>query len=212
MDADFWHQRWNENNIAFHEGHPNALLKAHVDRLALKPQSRLFVPLCGKANDLAWLAGCGHLVVGIELSEKAVTDAFSGIGATPTVTEIGSFRLFEAGGIALFVGDLFELSSDVLGPVDAIYDRAALVALPAQMRRTYAAHLPILTGTAPQLLITYEYDQSQTDGPPFSVTGEEIGDLYGARYHHRSLARVAIAGPLAARCSGYECAWLLEPR
>ena len=85
----------------------------------------------------------------------------------------GSHRRYSADGIDIFAGDIFEITADVLGPVDAVYDRAALVALPEGMRRRYAAHLAGITAVAPQLLVTFEYDQAEMDGPPFSITEEE---------------------------------------
>lgn len=95
--------------------------------------------------------------------------------------------------------------------IDAVYDRAALIALPPRSRNRYARHLFDLTGGAGQLLITLDYDQTQMDGPPFSVPEEEIGVLYGGRYRRELLASREITGPLSQRCSGNENAWLLEP-
>jgi thiopurine S-methyltransferase len=211
MDATFWQQRWKENKTSFHEERPNALLSQHFHRLSLDSGSRVFVPLCGKSNDLAWLSERGHRVVGIELNQAAVEEAFSRMDRVPDVSEVGSLTLYRSDNFELFVGDVFDLSADLMGPVDAIYDRAALVALPAEMRRAYAAHLTALTNAAPQFLVSYEYDQSQVDGPPFSVTGEEIGTLYGDRYRLELVASVEISGPLSERCSGTENAWLLKP-
>ena len=95
--------------------------------------------------------------------------------------------------------------------IDAVYDRAALIALPPRSRNRYARHQFDLTGGAGQLLITLDYDQTQMDGPPFSVPEEEIGVLYGGRYRRELLASREITGPLSQRCSGNENAWLLEP-
>ena len=118
----------------------------------------------------------------------------------------------KAGIIFVFVGDVFELMMDRLGPVDAVYDRAALVALPETMRKAYAAHLTRLTGAAPQLLISFDYDQTMADGPPFSVPRSEIGKLYGEAYEIERLESIAITGNLARRCTGSEEVWLLSRR
>ncbi len=59
--------------------------------------------------------------------------------------------------------------------IDALYDRAALVALPADLRPGYVGHTQSLLKTrAMQLLITLEYDQSAANGPPFSVLPDEV--------------------------------------
>ncbi len=210
MDSDFWKQRWQQNQIGFHEGRENNLLSRCIYHLALKPGDRIFVPLCGKAADLDWLVAQGYHVTGIELHQAAVEEVFQRMGLVPQVTRLNGLTRFEAGPIMLFAGDFFELHSNLLGHVDAIYDRAALVALPREMRKAYAEHLMTLTNNAPQLLICFDYDQSQMDGPPFSVSEAEIRELYGNRYKQERAAMVEISGPLSQRCSGNEIAWLLS--
>ena len=209
MEPAFWQDRWKQNRIAFHEHEPNALLSRHFSRLFLPEGSRVFVPLCGKTNDLSWLVDHGYRVVGIELSQPAVDEVFRAMGVTPRVAQSGEHIHYLSDRVEVFVGDFFDLSADILGSVDAVYDRAALVAFPPEMRRSYAQRLVALTQSVPQLLISYEYDQTQTDGPPFSVTGEEIGTLYGSHYVQELVASVEISGPLSKRCSGTENAWLL---
>ncbi|MGF1477650.1 MAG: thiopurine S-methyltransferase [Geminicoccaceae bacterium] len=209
MEAAFWQERWQQNKIAFHEAQPNALLSAHWSRLSLKQGSRVFVPLCGKTTDLAWLAARGHHVVGIELNQAAVDEVFRTMGLDPAVSRQGDLIRYQSRHVVVFVGDFFDFSPDLLGSVDAVYDRAALVALPPEMREAYSRHLTTLAGRAPQFLISYDYDQSQTEGPPFSVTSEEIGELYGDQYEQELVASVEISGRLAERCSGTENAWLL---
>lgn len=210
MDPDFWHQRWREKKIAFHESDGNALLSRYFDRLELQKGSRVLVPLCGKSNDLGWLAAQGCRVVGVELSQAAVEAFFAENELDAEVSAAEDLSCYKSGPIELYVGDFFKLTTEILGPVDAIYDRAALVAMPETMRTSYAHHLAKVTGNAPQLLITYDYDQSQMDGPPFSVPAHTIDQLYKGIYKREGLASEEIAGPLAERCSGTENAWLLR--
>ncbi len=89
MDRDFWHQKWADNDIGFHEGQPNALLVRQLHRLALAPGARLFVPLCGKSQDIPWLVGQGFRVIGAELSPVAVEQFFAGLGVQPEITLAG---------------------------------------------------------------------------------------------------------------------------
>lgn len=210
MDHEFWLKRWRQNMISFHEGRENALLSRSIHRLNLKPGDRIFVPLCGKAKDLDWLLKQGFRVAGIELHQAAVAEVFQRMGLGPEATRIGPLTRFKTDQLELFAGDFFELHSGLLGQVNAIYDRAALVALPADMRQAYAQHLMALTDYAPQLLICFDYDQSQMDGPPFSVNEDEIRELYGNHYRRERAAKVDISGPLSQRCSGSEIAWLLS--
>ncbi|MEM7022919.1 MAG: thiopurine S-methyltransferase [Pseudomonadota bacterium] len=212
MEQNFWQQRWADNKIAFHERAPNTLLTTYLDRLNLKAGGRVFVPLCGKAHDLLWISAQGFDVIGVELSRTAVESFFDENGRAADVVTSERFTHYRSERIELLVGDFFNVSPGTLGLVDGVYDRAALVALPAAMRRSYAARLSALTETAPQFLITYEYDQSQTEGPPFSVTSAEVDELYGDRYRREDLGSIPISGPLADRCSGTERACILQAR
>lgn len=212
MDPAFWLQRWAEKNIAFHRSEANPALANHFGELSLPIGSRVFVPLCGKTRDIAWLLSKGYGVAGIELVEMAVVELFDDLGAEPEKTTTEAGTLYSATDVDVFVGDVFDLSRETLGSVDAIYDRAALVALPRAMRTRYAAHLLEITSAAPQLLITYEYDQSLMEGPPFSVWPEEICDHYGDSYSVSLLSRTKVAGGLKGKCAANECVWLLQNR
>lgn len=211
MDAAFWHQRWQDNELGFHEKQANALLVKHFSALGLQEGSRVFLPLCGKTRDIAWLLSQGYRVAGAELSTTAIERLFDELGREARRSPLGRLTHYGAAGIDIFAGDIFDLSERALGPVDAIYDRAALVALPEEMRHRYAAHLMAMTATAPQFLICFEYDQSQMDGPPFSVSGEEVRRHYGARYDLTRIASEVVAGGLKGRCAASETAWLLRP-
>lgn len=211
MDPEFWQKKWRENKIAFHENEGNALLSQAFHLLSLEKGNCVLVPLCGKSNDIGWLAAQGCRVVGIELDQSAVEAFFAENELKVDLSSVGELKCYKSGSIELFVGDFFALTNEILGPVDAIYDRAALVAMPEAMRASYARHLAEISRSAPQLLITYDYDQSQTDGPPFSVPDDKIGQVYEGIYDHKLVASAEISGPLAERCSGTENAWLLRP-
>jgi len=188
--ADEWLARWREGRTAFHEGRPNDLLVRHAAHLA--GSRRVLVPLCGKSEDLAFLAACGHDVVGIELAEQAVQAFFAEHDLTPSVAPHGPVVAYRvgpgmvrpagpatSGAIALLAGDFFAVTPELLGPVDALYDRAALVALPPELRPPYMARLRALVPAgAPALVITYEYDQAAVGGPPFAVLEAELRALY----------------------------------
>ncbi len=212
MEPDFWHARWQDNRIAFHEGEPNALLVAHFSALGVPAGGRILVPLCGKSHDMHWLCGQGCRVVGVELSRLAVEQFFDERGVTPAISAVGRLERFEAGCVTLFVGDIFDLDRETLGSVDAVYDRAALVALPAPLRERYAAHLIALTATARQLLVTFEYDQARQAGPPFSVWAAEVHELYSAAYRLDCIEAREVPGGLKGLCPAQESVWSLQPR
>jgi thiopurine S-methyltransferase len=184
---------------------------AHFDALSLPAGSRIFVPLCGKTLDIRWLLSSGQRVVGSELSEIAVKQLFTDLGVTPHTTVAGNLTRYAASGIDIFQGDIFALSRSELNIVDAVYDRAALIALPEPLRNRYARHLAEITARAPQLLICVNYDQQRLAGPPFSVDGAEIARLYGDAYGIKPLGSVEIAGGLKGKCPATEEVWLLRP-
>lgn len=209
MERSFWLERWNGGRIAFHRSEPHPALVGHFGRLGVEPGGRVFVPLCGKTVDIPWLLAEGYRVVGVELAEVAVRELFAALGVEPRVASAGSLERYAADGVEIFAGDLFELSASELGAVGAIYDRAALVALPEEMRGRYAARLVGLTGGAPQLLITFEYDQREMEGPPFSVPAGEVRRLYGGSYDLELVERSAVAGGLKGVCAADEVVWRL---
>ncbi|MCB1900687.1 thiopurine S-methyltransferase [Cognatazoarcus halotolerans] len=210
MDAEFWHRKWAREEIGFHENEVNPLLIEHFVELAQEQDSRIFLPLCGKTLDIHWLLSEGYRVVGVELSRSAVEQLFDELGVEPAVSSRGPFEWFSGPGVDIFVGDFFELSSAILGRVDAIYDRAALVALPPAMRERYAARLVDITAHAPQLLICFEYDQALMNGPPFAVEGAEVARHYEGCYRLRQLGHVEIPGGFKGRIPAAERVWLLQ--
>ena len=212
MEADFWHNKWAKNEIGFHREDANPLLLAHFEALNLPPGSRVFLPLCGKTRDIAWLLDQGFQVAGAELSRLAVTQLFAELDAEPAIAQHGPLEHFSAPSIDIFVGDIFALSPAQLAPVAAVYDRAALVALSAAMRERYSQHLREISAHAPQLLISYDYDQSAVAGPPFAIAPAEIEQHYADHYLISLLATVEVEGGMKGKCAACERVWLLTPR
>jgi thiopurine S-methyltransferase len=210
MDASFWHKKWERNEVAFHEREANPLLVKYFDDLALPKGSRVFLPLCGKTLDIEWIRSRGYRVAGSELTAIAIEQLFSELGVEPVITANDGMSRYSAESIDIFVGDIFHLSSGILGQIDAIYDRAALVALPETMRSRYAGHLTEITNHAPQLLITYHYDQRVLSGPPFSVSNEEVTRHYQSGYDLKLLASTEVTGGLKGKCAARENVWLLK--
>ena len=210
MDAHFWHERWESNTIGFHEGKPNELLATHFDTLAVPQGGRVFVPLCGKTRDIHWLLSQGYRVAGAELSERAVVQLFQELGFEPGIDVRGATTHYYAENLDVYVGDIFDLSPEILGRVDAIYDRAALVALPEAMRKAYRAHLHTLCGSAPQLLLTLEYEAGLIPGPPFSIAEEEVHGHYGSAYAVRAIESQYVPDGLQGKYPVTERAWILD--
>ncbi|MFJ3151569.1 thiopurine S-methyltransferase [Pseudomonas putida] len=175
MEPAFWQQRWADNQIGFHQAQVNPYLQTYWPQLQLAPGSRVLVPLCGKSLDLAWLAGQGHRVLGVELSRRAVEDFFREHGLEAEVRQQGAFEVWRSGDVQLWCGDFFALRAEDVADCVGLYDRAAVIALPVQMRARY---MQLLSGGLPTscrgLVVTLDYDQSLLAGPPFSVRNEEL--------------------------------------
>ncbi len=198
MNSEFWQARWQEKRIGFNQPKVNPLLIKHISSLQLPVGSRIFAPLCGKSIDMLWLAEQGYEVVGVELVELAVQDFFAEHNILPAITEHVSnpnVRCYQGQlsdntstrTISLWVGDIFVLSAADIGYVDAVYDRAALIAMPAEMRPKYCKQVRELSDNAPQLLLTLNYDQSERSGPPFSISSAQVQKYYGSHYQMTEL-------------------------
>ncbi|WDY56620.1 thiopurine S-methyltransferase [Pseudomonas sp. PSKL.D1] len=184
MDAAFWHRKWADNQIGFHQANANPYLQQHWPALGLPAGSRVLVPLCGKSLDMVWLAGQGHRVLGVELSRRAVEAFFREQGLKAQVTQRGAFEAWRSGDIELWCGDFFALRAEDLADCTGVYDRAALIALPPQMRAQYMKLLgQVLPGGVQGLLVTLDYDQAMMAGPPFSVGDGEVRDFSGWEVH-----------------------------
>lgn len=188
MHEQFWQERWARNEIGFHLDDVHPGLRRHWPALALPAGATVLVPLCGKSLDLAWLAGQGHRVLGVELSEKAVQAFFSEQRLEPSVSCEGAFKVYRCGALEIRCGDFFALAYDDVAACRAVYDRAALIALPPPMRQRYAEQLTaILPAGCQQLLVTLDYEQSEMDGPPFAVNHREVNALYASAWEVEQL-------------------------
>ncbi len=187
MKVEFWHERWETNQLGFHQTEPNPQLREYWPKLGLPSGSRVFVPLCGKSLDMIWLREAGHPVVGVEISPIATRDFFAQANVVPRAissSDAGDdLVLCSGGGYDLYCGDFFALGTDPLADVRAVYDRASLIALPREMRIRYAYHLDkVLPTSVSILLLTVEYDSSRMKGPPHSVLASEVEGLFGESF------------------------------
>jgi thiopurine S-methyltransferase len=200
MEHSFWHHKWKINQIGFHLDYIHPLLKRNLELFQLKgrstKQNRVFIPLCGKTLDIGFLLAQNCSVVAVELSEVAVQEVFEALDLSlddqPQVSDWLGGKLYQTKNLQIFVGDFFALTAADLGEIVLVYDRAALIALPSAMRINYTQHLATITQRAPQLLITLDFDQSASNGPPFAVPTEDVEALYDATYQVQLIEEVDI--------------------
>jgi thiopurine S-methyltransferase len=198
MKASFWHRCWEKNRLGFHQKSIHPFLSQYLlPLIALKsrlsepntPQT-VFVPLCGKSDDMVWLAEHCE-VIGAELSEIACRDFFDekNISVLPksvvpstseeNLKSKGVFKQYTHQNITLWQGDFFKLCHNQLPVFDWIYDRAAIIALPANMQQSYASHLSSFMNEHSQLfLISLELPQEELEGPPFAIFEQDIERLF----------------------------------
>ncbi|WP_230657292.1 thiopurine S-methyltransferase [Psychrobacter sp. I-STPA10] len=231
MNPEFWQNRWDNNQIGWHQPKVNPKLMQFFDTLQLNTGlntgqssghscSRILVPLCGKTLDIGWLAKQGLDVVGIELAQPAVEQLFEELEVTPDISKHGKVTHYHAQyakqHIDIWQGDIFDMSAEPIGQVDAIYDRAGLVALPDDapdyLRTRYAQQLIRLSGSAKQLLLTFDLNpETHVSPPPFIVTPEMLQCYYGQHYQIELLDKVYADKITSQGTSGYFVTWLLAP-
>lgn len=181
MRINFWLKTWNEGNIGFHQAQIHAALEQHWPELPAG--ARVLVPLCGKTRDMLWLEARGLNVTGVEFVEAAVREFFSENDLEFERTERHGHPCYQAAGrnVRIFCTDFMQLADDFEDePFQALYDRAALVALPPDMRPPYvAACQKLISGAAKGLLVSVTYQPQSMEGPPFSVEPGEVEHLWG---------------------------------
>ncbi|SFV71894.1 Thiopurine S-methyltransferase [hydrothermal vent metagenome] len=204
-----WIERWKNKEIGFNQSEANPFMIKHFASLNLKKGDSILVPLCGKSIDMLWLLAQGYKVRGIELSEEAVIQFFAELGKEAKVSTLGELLCYSSDDIHIYVGDIFKVTAQILGKVDAIYDRASLVALTKDLRIDYAKHLRSITNNAPQLLLCFEYEQSLMNRSPYSVDEEEVKSHYAKHYNVKMLCKEKIVGGFKGKLPASDVVWLL---
>lgn len=185
MEAEFWVDSWNKGGTAtsFHRGDVHPYLVKHLPPEFLRGKN-ILVPLCGKSNDLTWFRDHGAHVWGIELVDKAIQQFFAEQEISYTQP---TPQRYEAERLTILNQDFFSITPEIVGRVDLVYDRAALVALPSEMRMRYIAQINRLVPPGGQQFInTLEYAPTLPT-PPFSITPQDIQRYYGAEYRIEQL-------------------------
>lgn len=193
MEKTYWLDRWERDDIGFHQTDVNAYLSDYWSELKLTHGSKVFVPLCGKSRDMLWLNMQGYTVLGVELSKLAVQAFFQENNYTPRHEINDKFEVFSIGHLSILCGNFLDLGKKDLASISAVYDRASLVALPPEMRERYVSHLVNILPPGTQiLLITFDYPQSEMAGPPFAVSPDEVKQHYQKHADIRLLAQLDV--------------------
>lgn len=175
-----WLKLWREaRSDEFHQTNVNEYLQRFLPKPTSTTTNRIFVPLCGKSLDMIWLAQQGYEVIGIEISPIAIKAFFKENKLSVNKHNIGAFNCWSHGNISILHGDYFALTPKDLGLIDLVYDRAALTALPKELRARYVTHLQHLI---PQdinvLLLTIEDQNDYKNLQDVPLIDEELLSLY----------------------------------
>ena len=178
MDYEFWDNCWGRPTQPFHLIQPHHFLTQYFSTY-FADQERVLLPLCGKTQDLNYLAQQGITAVGVEFNPIAVESFFESSQLKPRIEHFDHGKCYQADHTELWLADFFELKQQDLGLFNRIFDRASLVALPEALRAAYAKHLVRLVKPGGKvLLVTMDYDETEMSGPPFLVSKLEIEALY----------------------------------
>ena len=196
MEIDFWLERWNNNQLGFHQQQVNPYLVYFYGEKGPAVEQRqnlkVFVPLCGKSKDMLWLSQNAYKVFAVECSDRAVNDFYEENALNYKRAEKDQHAFYQSSDLAsvieIYQGDFFELQSNDIEDITDIFDRASLVALPVELRQRYAEKMADLQKLGTRtLLVTLTFDPKEMNGPPFSVTEKEVNELYSKNFSIQKL-------------------------
>ena len=188
----FWHNRWQTQQIGWHRDAYNDLLTKHWGCIGSNKGDRVLVPLCGKSLDMLWFASQGHSVVGLEMVEEAIQAFFEENKLEPQLETIEGHIHHTSEPFTIIEGDIFNLKAG-LTQADAWYDRAAMIAIPPTKREAYVEQIRQFTKpNAVGLLITFAYPKEEMEGPPFSLTDNDVEELFSDGFELECLEQLEL--------------------
>ncbi|XP_039265959.2 thiopurine S-methyltransferase-like [Styela clava] len=192
--TDHWKKFWNSAPVIpfqLNEFNPELLKREKMLFPIPDKKYRVLFPLCGKSYDMKWVADKGHTVIGVDCSEKALTDFFNEHGMTFVVKNDGSFKILQsttAGcNIMLYVGDFFNLPSASFEKCDAVFDYGSVIAIKPEERRKYADVInKKTTRDVNYLLCAFDFNGYMDPKPPTYANSpvmvvDAFGDIFNIK-------------------------------
>lgn len=210
MNKVFWNNKWENNEIGFHQNNVTPLLKKYLhyflDKNSIKKSCLL--PLCGKTFDLIYLSEFFKEVTGVELIKKAIEDFYieNNLEMRTRNSSISSKN------IEIFNEDFFSFNKSENKKYSYIFDRASLIAISPVSREKYVQSIKRSMSTNCKIfLITIEYKQDQIEGPPFSLSDDDVKSLF-KDFKLEKLCRESVIGQ-NQKFKGlniFQSAWLIK--
>jgi len=182
--VQYWQARWATGQSQWNSEKPHQYLIKYLDVLTAGSKSvRFFLPLCGKAGDLLHLYQEGHTVTGVEGVPFVVEQFFRENKLDyekVSLPEIRGWRYkTKDSRLCIYACDFFAVTPEMIGDVDAVYDRGALEAINVSDRPGYVKLMQQLIGKDFRYVLNaYEYDDSEFQGPPRNLPRDEVFNLF----------------------------------
>ncbi|MGE5492118.1 MAG: methyltransferase domain-containing protein [Actinomycetota bacterium] len=159
---DFWDKRFREGVTPWDAGR----VPGDLARFAQTQEAPLntLIPGCGSAWEAAHLAGLGWPVTALDFSEVAVAAARQVLGNWPG---------------RLVCADFFEFEPEA--PLDLIYERAFLCALPRKLWSAWGERMAALLPSGGRLA-GYFFFRDEPKGPPFGISPDHLDELLAASF------------------------------
>lgn len=154
---DFWCKRFGSGVTPWDAGGVQDAFRQFV--VAQEKPLTTLIPGCGSAWDAAYLAGHAWPVIALDFSPTAVELARDVLGDAP---------------VDLVCADFFTYTPPA--PLDLIYERAFLCALPRKLWDDWGQHVAELLPTG-ALLAGFFFICEQLKGPPFGIQPEQLDAL-----------------------------------
>jgi SAM-dependent methyltransferase len=155
-EPDFWTERFEQNFMPWDKGGVPANFRQFV---ADTPKLVTLIPGCGHAYEVVCLADAGWQVTAIDFSPAAVVAARKVAGRWESRIQLADFFTFTPA-----------------VPIELIYERAFLCALPRRMWSAVAARWAELLAPGGLLAGCFFFDD-EPKGPPFGIAAKELEAL-----------------------------------
>lgn len=173
-DAQMWQGRWENGQTGWDLNGPHPLLAQLMNtasRLSKLPNSRVFIPGCGRAHDgVALVRDFGMKVVAEDIAEGAISAAKALYSKVPE--------------LQLRVGNSSACTKEEQGYFGCIYDRAVLCALRPELRPPFvhACAERLAKGGLFSSLPFAETTGPVGSGPPFAISRGELHALFDEKF------------------------------